>query len=260
MKKILIALVALLSIGFIKHSEAATGLLIIKESASFFTINKVLKHVASPSCGVNGCEYPGKHDEKHENQKSPRPFLWDAGQERYREATKAETASINSKTDVDFPDLPEEEIADLEEELEEEIIEEEEEEEEISEEDEMDDFFGDSSDDLEDEETDAAETEEDDEIYDDEEDEIEITDDEDDYFDEDEEIDSKGNEDTDTSKKEDEETYDDLDISDWGIKLKEKLNKEIEKVEREVDREIEKLSKKRKRKSSRNTPSKNKDL
>ena len=281
MKKILIALVAIFSIAFIKHTEASTGLMMIKETASYFTINKIIKILEAPSCGVKGCEYPGKHDEKHENQKFPRPFLWDSDAERYREASKQETADINNKTEVDFPSSEEDEdYADLEEEdfdeedfdeevfdeddsEEEEIIEEEEEEDEA---DEIDDFFKDEyGDDEEDEEyeedvparndNEARETKSEtnktpqDQEQDTSDDESQ--EEEDDYFDEEEESDEPLT---------DEENLEDLDISDWGIQLKEKLDKEIEKVEKEVDKEIEKLKKRRDRRNKRDTPKKNKDL
>jgi|GEM_PF-3382213 len=286
MKKILIALVAIFSIAFIKHSEASTGLMMIKETASYFTINKIIKILEIPSCGVKGCEYPGKHDDKHENQKFPRPFLWDGDAERYREASKDETAAINGngKTEVDFPITDDEEdVVDSEEEyfddevfeedeetkdeeIEETIDEEEEvfeEEEEPTEQDEMDDFFKDEYGEDEEEETPTPEKDKTDKPKtkaktksktapkeDERSKGAEAENDEDDYFDEEEKVEVPTQD----------EDLDDLDISDWGIKLKEKLDKEIEKVEKEVDKEIEKIQKKRERRSKRNTPTKNKDL
>jgi hypothetical protein len=268
MKKILIALIALLSIGFIKHSEASTGFLLLKETVSFLTINKVLHHAAvSPSCGIKGCEYPGDHEAKHENQKYPRPFLWDATKEQYREATKDETAEINGNSEIDFPPLDDVEVVESEiEEIEEEI----EEVEENTEADDIDDFFKDTFGDGEEEEDEEdydQETEEEptaepvdyesdiDEGYDEEiesEEDDAVYEDEDDYFEEQD----GGPVDTDeeSNEKTTEEELEDLDISDWGIKLKEqleeKIDREVDKVDRKIDKEIEKLRKRRNRKST----------
>ena len=150
MKKILIGLVAVFSIIFIKHSEASTSLMLIKETASFISVSKIMsKVITEPSCGIKGCEYPGDHDTKHENQLYPRPYLWDSAQERYREATKEETAAIDAKTEVNFPvheEAQQEENQQEQEEGEPEV------EEEKSEKDEIDDFFKDTYGDEEDEE------------------------------------------------------------------------------------------------------------
>ena len=272
MKKILIALVAVFSIVFIKHSEASTSLMLIKETASFISVGKVMSLVtAEPSCGVKGCQYPGDHDEKHENQLYLRPFLWDKAQERYREATEEETDAINNMTEVNFPESDEgeeETVIDMEsedpEEEEEEAKESKEEEEEKDPEDDIDDFFKDTFGDGDEDEEDYEEEEEEVEIEDEDvdieiekdEEEVEEMDEadnseEDDYFGDDDEYEGDNKE----REEEKEEDFEDLDISDWGIKLKEKLDREVDKagrkVEQEVDKEIEKLKRKiKKRKKS----------